>query len=112
MHGHACRDAQARLPSCACTFADLRMPQVLNPYSESAIAQKERQMRELAIINGTLKEEDLAANAANWSNAAAKGALWRAPPPPVSAPNCGGTMDDEYASFMAELSGGGPAPPG
>jgi len=31
---------------------------VLNPYSEDAVSQKEKQMRELAIINGTLKEED------------------------------------------------------
>ena len=34
---------------------------VLNPYSEDAVTQKEKQMKELAIINGTLKEEDVKA---------------------------------------------------
>ena len=78
-----------------------------------------RQMRELAIINGTLKEDDPAVvNPANWGSAAAKGALYRGPgalppPPPPGAMGGAETMDDEYASFMAELSGapGGEGPP-
>jgi len=77
---------------------------VLNPYSDDAIAQKEKQMRELAIINGTLKEEDAANSTSTWGNAATKGALFntaRLPAADAPAPS----MDDEYASFMAELGG-------
>lgn len=84
---------------------------VLNPYSDAAVQQKEKQMRELAIINGTLKEEEAGFNPANWGNAAAKGALFN----PSRAVGGGGAsapaMDDEYASFMAELGGGDPPHP-
>jgi len=83
---------------------------VLNPYSEEAIQSKEKQMKELAIINGTLKEDEH--SAANWSNAAAKGALFQnrpaLPAPPSSCiglPAPPSSMDDEYANFMAELGG-------
>lgn len=63
---------------------------VLNPYSDGAVEQKEKQMRELAIINGTLKEEDEKVNPATWGNAAAKGALFnpsRGCARPPDAPN-------------------------
>ena len=86
---------------------------VLNPYSTDAVQAKEKQMRELAILNGTLKEE--ANNAADWSKAAAKGALFQPgrslPPPPSAPPGIGGStpsMDDEYAMFMNELGGSAP----
>ncbi|KAL1495898.1 hypothetical protein AB1Y20_014541 [Prymnesium parvum] len=84
--------------------------QVLNPYSDGAVQQKEKQMRELAIINGTLKEEEAGVNPATWGNAAAKGALFN-PARAGAHSSCGASapaMDDEYASFMAELG----APPG
>ena len=85
---------------------------VLNPYSEDAVAAKEKQMRELAILNGTLKDEDN--SVANWGNRAQQGALFpgsRGLPPPPSGtlplPPSGssGLMDHEYANFMAELGG-------
>merc|ERR1712185_591129 len=47
---------------------------VLNPYSDDAVQQKEKQMRELAILNGTLKDEQT--DVANWSNKATQGALF------------------------------------
>lgn len=84
---------------------------VLNPYSDNAITQKEMQMRELATINGTLKEDDKGVDPATWGNTAAKGALFN--PSRASGAAASGlvTMDDEYASFMAELGGGGPPGP-
>ena len=61
-------------------------------------------------INGTLKEDDKGVDPATWGNTAAKGALFN--PTRGSGPATGLiTMDDEYASFMAELGGGG-GPPG
>ena len=80
--------------------------------------QKEKQMKELAILNGTLKEDQN--DHVNWSNRAAQGALFQGalfqsgleppppPPPPTGDHCCGGglaPMDDEYANFMAELGG-------
>ena len=62
---------------------------VLNPYSEDAVQAKEKQMKELAILNGTLKEEEAAS--ANWGNRAQQGALFQGnrglalPPPPRPA---------------------------
>ena len=85
---------------------------VLNPYSQEAIECKEKQMKELAIINGTLKDED--SSASNWTQAAAKGALFHNRPalplPPSSGiglPPPPSSLDDEYASFMTELNGTG-----
>ena len=97
---------------------------VLDPYSENAVQNKEKQMRELALMNGTLKEDDAAAvNPADWHKTAAKGALFRdhtlpprppppgalmppAPPPPQEL-----SVEDEYARMMAEIEGKPPAPP-
>ena len=69
-------------------------------------------MKELAIINGTLKDED--SSASNWTQAAAKGALFHNRPalplPPSSGiglPPPPSSLDDEYASFMTELNGTG-----
>lgn len=62
-------------------------------------------------INGTLKEDDKGVDPATWGNTAAKGALFN-PSRGSGAASGLVTMDDEYASFMAELGGGGPpAPP-
>ena len=83
---------------------------VLNPYSDDAISQKEQQMRELAQINGTLKEDDKGVDPSTWGNTAAKGALFN-PARGGGAASGPVTMDDEYASFMAELGGGGPPGP-
>ena len=101
---------------------------VLNPYSDDAVSQKEKQMKELAVLNGTVKEEEN--SAANWGNRAAAGALFQGnrgvplpalpPPPGCMGMGCGAappSMDDEYASFMNELTGdgganGGGGPPG
>ena len=82
---------------------------VLNPYSDDAISQKEQQMRELAQINGTLKEDDKGVDPSTWGNTAAKGALFN-PARGGGAASGPVTMDDEYASFMAELGGGGGPP--
>ena len=101
---------------------------VLNPYGQDAMDIKEKQMKELAMLNGTLKDDSALAAAATWSQQAAKGALFqqhRNLPPPGAASGGGGggggggsapSMDDEYANFMAELGGGGgegggPPPP-
>ena len=58
-------------------------------------------------INGTLKEDDKGVDPATWGNTAAKGALFN-PTRGSGAASGLVTMDDEYASFMAELGGGGP----
>ena len=85
--------------------------QVLNPYSSDAVETKEKQMRELAIINGTLKEEDDKFSPVDWSKKAAVGTLgqpqsWQHTlPPPVSSGGPPTSMDDEYANFLSELSG-------
>jgi len=96
---------------------------VLDPYSENAVQNKEKQMRELALMNGTLKEDDAAAvNPADWHKTAAKGALFRdhtlppRPPPPgalmpPAPPAQELSVEDEYARMMAEIEGKPPAPP-
>ena len=101
---------------------------VLNPYGQDAMDIKEKQMKELAMLNGTLKDDSALAAAATWSQQAAKGALFQQhrnlPPPGAASVGGGGgggggsapSMDDEYANFMAELGGGGgegggPPPP-
>ena len=95
---------------------------VLDPYSENAVQNKEKQMRELALMNGTLKEDDAAAvNPADWHKtaarrlprphaaaapAAARRASAPAPPPAQEL-----SVEDEYARMMAEIEGKPPAPP-
>ena len=92
---------------------------VLDPYSENAVLNKEKQMRELALMNGTLKEDDAAAvNPADWHKTAAKGA-------PSATTRCrrarrrparscrrrrrrrpkSPRVEDEYARMMAEIEG-------
>ena len=61
-------------------------------------------------INGTLKEDDKGVDPSTWGNTAAKGALFN-PARGGGAASGPVTMDDEYASFMAELGGGGPPGP-
>ena len=60
-------------------------------------------------INGTLKEDDKGVDPSTWGNTAAKGALFN-PARGGGAASGPVTMDDEYASFMAELGGGGGPP--